>query len=99
MASVQTLIDAIIDAPPGTKFEVTVAGRNEYETIRTALVKKWVHHREMLSAIADDDPTTNLSLCGDYADCEDVGVATFYLGKSRRKQARSFEFTIVNPSS
>lgn len=94
MANIRTLAESMFyDQPPGTKFNVDVDTPQIYETIRTQLVKLWSKHKEDLSSItAEDDPTLGLSLCSSHDKVSKQ--ATFWLGKSRRKEAMSFSFTV-----
>lgn len=95
MADIRTLLDALVEAGPGKKIEVANIGdENEYHTIRTALVKRWADYKEVLLAMSDDDAAAGLSLCGDWHG--DRHAASFFLGKSRRKQPRSYSFVVVS---
>lgn len=95
MAGIPTLLEELLEQPPGSKLVVNdIKTRNEYETIRTALSRRWAEHRNIILAIeGDDNPILSLGLCGDYHAKEES--AEFYLGKSRKKQARSYSFSIV----
>jgi hypothetical protein len=97
MASIHTVLDAIIEnGTSGNKVSLQLSDKREYETVRTRLVTLWQDHREVLLAVGDDsDPLVQCSLCGDFA-CETL-TATFYLGKPRRKLAKSYSFSIVPP--
>jgi hypothetical protein len=92
--TVRDLLDAVIEnGTTGKRVQLTVGSKNEYETIRTRLVKLWTEHRDVIIAISDDDPLAQLSLCGDFVASD--FSATFYLGKSRRRQAKSYAFAII----
>lgn len=96
MGTIRTLFDAVVEAASnGNKIEVGVADRNEYETIRTRLVRFWTEHKEVIIAVGgeDSDPLLQLGMCGDFDPS--TGLATFYLGRPRRKMAKSYSFSIV----
>ena len=105
MADTRTLLEAITDnGDSGRKITVAVSTRNEYETLRTRLVTLWSNQRDVILAIDEDDRLASLSLCSDYHSGNDSGEvhpghpvssATFWLGKSRRKQAKSYSFSII----
>lgn len=96
MANIHTLFEALLEVDTGKKIKVNgVANEREYETIRTALVKKWTEHKTIISAVgADDDPILEYGLCGNYSTGD--YTATFYIGHSRRKVAKQYSFTIVD---
>jgi len=93
MVSIRTLFDTLLARDIGTKVELGVADRNDYETLRTRLVKFWTDHKEIITAISDDDPSLEYGMCGDYK--AENGTAQFWIGKPRRKVARHYSFTIV----
>jgi len=96
MASIRALIDAIIDAPVGAKIHLEIEDRREYETVRTRLCKFWNEHKEVIQAIGEDnDPALELGLCGNYD--HSTRTAEFYLGVPRRKMAKHYSFTVVQP--
>ncbi len=98
MANIHTLLEAVVEAAPlGKKIKVEVADRNEYETIRTRLVTLWSEHRTIVLAIDGDDPLCELALCSDYQQEPCCGF--YYLGKPRRKVAKTYSFTIVSPDA
>lgn len=98
MANIRQVFDAVVDN--GTNGKVVkiqgVASANEFETIRTRLCTLWSQHREVLLAIGgeDSDPLLKLSLCGTFD--KDASVAAFFLGKPRRRAAKSYSFEIVD---
>lgn len=102
MADTRTLLEAITDnGDTGKKVRVEVADRNEYETLRTRLVKLWAEQRDIILAVDEDDHLAALSLCADFHDTgsdSELCAATFWLGKSRRKQAKSYSFSIIPPA-
>lgn len=101
MANIRTVFDALLDAHTnGKQLKIDgVATFNDYETLRTRLVKFWRDHIEIILAVGGEgsDPLLELSLCGDY--CSEDQSATFFLGKPRRKLAKSYSFSIVDPES
>lgn len=99
MANIHTVLDAIIEnGTSGRRVQITVANKAEYETLRTRLVTLWSQHREVVQAISDvADPLCDLSLCGDWSATS--STATFFLGKSRRKTAKSYDFSITSTPS
>ena len=103
MANIHTLLDAIIDnGTTGKKVSIGVASKNEYETIRTRLVTLWSEHKTVILAVGgeDSDPLYPLSLCSSISkNTDDSGLyaGEFWLGKPRRKVAKSYSFTIVEP--
>lgn len=104
MVSIRTLLDTIIEnGTSGKQVIITVANRNEYETVRTRLVALWTAHRNIIRAVGSDgDPFAELSLCGSYnaAGAEDHEcTATFFLGIPRRKAAKSYSFAIVDTAT
>jgi hypothetical protein len=103
MASIHTVLDAVIEnGTSGKRVQIEVADRNEYETIRTRLVTLWADHKEILQAIAEDaDPLVACSLCADFvqATATTSCLASYYLGKPRRKMAKSYDFSIVDPAA
>lgn len=99
MANIHTVFDAIVEnGVNGAKVRIGVEDKNDYETVRTRLVKLWNAHKELLISIAgpDCDPVLEYSMCGDYDPQESAGY--FFLGKPRRKPARSYSFSIVSPN-
>lgn len=111
MVNIRTLFEALVDAGPGKKLVVQVEDRSEHETIRTQLCKLWTEHKEIIGAVGDDDdPTLQYSMCADFlpssgntepGNSDSTGNApcarsTFYIGKPRRKVAKSFSFVIVD---
>lgn len=107
MAGIHTVFDAILDnGITGKKVLIPFSNRKEYETARTRLVALWTEHKGNLIAIAgeDCDPLLPYSLCADYrvedvSGAPDVATGTFYLGKARRRVAKSYLFTIVSSES
>lgn len=108
MANIPTLLEAIIEqGNSGRKVSIGVASKNEYETIRTRLVTLWNQHKEAILAIGgdDSDPLYPLSLCstfisdknGSGSNAEPAGNGEFWLGKPRRKVAKHYSFTIIEP--
>lgn len=99
MADIHTVFEAITElGTSGGKIKVGVADKNEYETIRTRLVKLWNKHKELLISIGgeDSDPLLAFSLCADFHADTEQPYAHFYLGKPRRKLAKSYSFSIVD---
>lgn len=96
MANIHTVLDAIIEnGTSGKRVQIEVSDRNEYETIRTRLVTLWSQHKEILEAVSEvADPLAVCSLCGDYSSTD--SLATFYLGKPRRRMAKSYSFVITD---
>jgi hypothetical protein len=100
MANIHTVLEAIIEnATDGTgtkRVQLGVADKYEYETIRTRLVKLWSDHKEVLLAVGGEggDPLLELSLCANFDKQSSRG--TFYLGRPRRKMAKSYSFEIVD---
>lgn len=93
MANIHTILDALLDYPPGTRFNVdNIETRNEYETIRTRLVTLWTSRRTILLAIDADSSHVEKALCGDW--CKEENKASFYLGETRRKQSKTYSFSI-----
>jgi len=100
MANTHTLLDTLLMEEIGTKIKIGVADRNEYETIRTRLVTLLGEHKDAIIVAGGDEETDailTLSLCSDYSS-EDR-IASYYLGRPRRKLAKSYSFTIVPPDS
>lgn len=101
MANIRQVFDVLVDAgTKGIKIKVNnVETFKEYETYRTRLCTFWSNYREILVALGgeDNDPMCELSLCGTY-DKNDR-FAIFFLGKSRRKEARQFSFEIIDPGT
>lgn len=99
MGNIHTILEAIIDnGTTGKKVQLGVVDKNEYETIRTRLVKLWVEQRTVIQAVgADSDPLADCALCADFSAATRQG--TFYLGKPRRKLAKSYSFSIVDSST
>jgi hypothetical protein len=98
MANIRALLDALMDLPPGQKITIIISSKSEYETVRTALVKTWTTHREIIRSISEDDPFLDNSLCGNYLPTQgEYGEAEFYLGKTRRRLAKSYDFSVVHP--
>lgn len=104
MANIHTVLDAVITAAAESKkVQITGINRSEYETIRTRLVTLWNEHKNTLLAIGgEDDPIYPLSLCSSYEEeraDDDTGDgssrAEYWLGKPRRKMAKSYSFSIV----
>ncbi len=98
MASIRTLFDTLLEEPLGTKLTVEVTDEAEYETLRVMLVKMWNRHKQVLGAIADEDPFLENSMCADFCSGEgnDISTATFYLGKPRRKKGKQYSFVVVS---
>jgi hypothetical protein len=92
MASIRTLFDHLTDLPPGQKLTIAISSKSEYETVRTALVKFWTTHREIIRSITDDDPFLDNALCGNYL--QERSEAEFWLGKTRRKLAKEYSFVV-----
>jgi hypothetical protein len=97
MANIHTVLEAIIDnGTSGAKVKIDVENRDEFENLRTNLVKQWTKHRTVILAVGDDsDPLANLSLCATYNKQECAGF--FWLGAARRREARQYSFSIVPP--
>lgn len=96
MADIRTLHEALVAAGPGHKITIEgVDNVNEFHTIRTALVKKWSDHKNMLLIIGMDETSVEFgySMCGDWNSTD--RTATFFLGKNRRKTAKQYTFAIV----
>lgn len=96
MADTHTVLDAIIDsAPTGGKIVVQFSSKQEYETLRTRLVTLWSKHRQTIIDIVgeDGDPLVVYSLCSNWAS--DTREGSFFLGKPRRKLAKTYSFKIV----
>lgn len=101
MANIHTVFEAVLEnGTSGKKIKVGVADKYEYETVRTRLVKLWNTHKDTLIAIAGEgcDPLLEFSLCGNFEKSTDIECANgyFYLGKPRRKLAKSYSFSIVD---
>jgi hypothetical protein len=97
MASIRTLLEALLELDIGKKITVGVEDKNEYETVRTRLVQLWTQHKEIITAITDEDPILAYSLCGDYDGA--TGSGSFYLGKPRRRTAKHYNFVIADDSA
>jgi hypothetical protein len=100
MASIHTVFESVMDngITEGKKVRVSVIDKLEYETVRTRLVKLWNTHKENLISIAGEgcDPLLEFSLCGNFVASEHAGY--FFLGKPRRKVAKSYSFAVVDGS-
>ena len=96
MANIHTLFDALLEVGVNKKIQVQgVANERDYETLRTALVKKFTEHKTIIAAVgSDDEPILQYAMCGNYARAD--RSATFYIGQSRKKVARNYSFTIVD---
>lgn len=99
MANIHTLFDALLEVGINKKIKVQgVANERDYETLRTALVKKFTEHKNIIQAVgADDEPILQYAMCGNYS--REEYAATFYIGQSRKKVARNYSFTIVDTDS
>lgn len=100
MANIHTVFDAIIDnGTTGEQVEIPFDSKNDYETLRTQLVKLWSKRKSLITAIAgeDSDPLLAFSLCSNWKKDEKIG--TFFLGKPRKKIGKEYSFTIVTPIS
>ena len=71
----------------GSKLQLRVANKKEYESIRTALCKEHAIPKLLLE-------TTSLALCANYDGNE--GVGTFWLGEPRRRK-RHIEVLSITP--
>lgn len=102
MANIHTVFDAILENGAGKKVvKIGVADKLEYETARTRLVKLWSVHKETLVKILgeDCDPLLVYSMCGDFdpqGDEQSPAYGVFFLGKPRRKLAKSYSFVVVD---
>lgn len=94
MANIHTVFEAVMDngIDGNKKVKIGVVDKNEYETIRTRLVKFWTDRKEVFIAIGDET-FTDYSLCGDWEP--DTCTAYYYLGKPRRRAAKHYSFEIV----
>lgn len=79
MSTVDDLFNRIFLAAP-QPVKVRVASRKDYESLRTALVKK----NAQLNALAGEE-----SLCSSYEEASNI--AEFWRGERRRKQRTTFE--------
>lgn len=95
MANIHTVFEAVLEngITGEKKVKIGVVDKNEYETIRTRLVKFWTDRKEVFIAIGDET-FTDYSLCGDWE--ADTCTAYYYLGKPRRRAAKHYAFEIVD---
>lgn len=94
MANTREVFEALLDVEPETKLQIDFETRNEYETVRTKLVKLWAERKQILLAVGnDDEPAVHWSLCASWDSGACAG--TFHLGKARIRQPKSYSFTIV----
>lgn len=94
-ANIRTLFDSLLDAGPNAKLTVNnIEGFTNYETLRTALVKHWTAHKDIIGAIGiDDDPQLSYGLCGNFNAEENSAV--FWIGTPRTKAPKLYSFSIV----
>ncbi len=111
MANIQALFDAVLEAAvERKKVKVELTSRSEHETARTRLVTLWSEHKQVILAVGgeDSDPLYPLSLCASFDEQIESGSvggnddtsngscrSEFWLGKPRRKMAKSYSFSIV----